>query len=221
MPVTAPTYPVSLLLAGHRCLVVGGGHVALRKVVGLVAARARVTVVAPRVDEAIDALGVAVERRRYEAGEAARYRIVVTATGRPEVDRAVFADGERSGVLVNAADDIPGCSFILPAVVRRGPVSVAVSTAGTSPALASWLRDRVAALVGPEVEVLAGMLGQVREALRSSGRSSETLPWRELLDGELPVLVAAGRIAEAEAVVGRWAEIHGADPRPPCREHCP
>lgn len=212
MPLSCPTYPISLVLAGHRCLVVGGGHVALRKVEGLLAADARVTVVAPRVVEQISALDVDVERRPYAAGEAARYRIVVTATGRPEVDRAVFADGERAGVLVNAADDVPGCAFILPAVVRRGPVSVAVSTAGTSPALASWLRDRVACVVGPDVEILAAMLGRTREAVRAAGRSSESLPWRELLDGPLPGLVAEDRLDEAERILASWVARH----RGPC-----
>jgi siroheme synthase-like protein len=226
VPLSCPTYPISLVLAGHRCLVVGGGHVALRKVEGLLAAGARVTVVAPRVVEPIGALDVDLELRPYEAGEAARYRVVVAATGRPEIDRAVFADGERAGVLVNAADDIPGCAFILPAVVRRGPVSVAVSTAGTSPALASWLRDRVAGLVGPDVELLAAMLGRAREALRASGLPSESLPWRELLDGVLPGLVAAGRLDEAESVLSSWvarldSTRETGDPRPACQEHPP
>lgn len=204
MPLRSPSYPVALVLDGRPCLVVGGGRVALRKTEGLLAAGGRVTVVAPEVDEAIRALPVEVELRRYAPGEAVRYWLVVTATGRPEVDRAVFADSDGAGVLVNAADDIPGCSFILPAVARHGPVSVAVSTDGTSPALAGWLRDRVAAVVGPEAATLASLLGQAREALRDAGRPSAGLPWRVLLDGVLPALVSAGRLAEAQAEVDRW-----------------
>lgn len=204
MPLETPTYPVALILVGRRCLVVGGGHVALRKCGGLLAAGAEVTVVAPEVSDEIRAMPVRVEQRPYAEGEATGYWLVVTATGRPEVDRAVFADGDGAGVLVNAADDIPGCSFILPAVVRRGPVSVAVSTDGTSPALAGWLRDRVAALVGPDVETLASFLGRARDTIRKSGRSTEGLPWRELLDGPLPGLVADGRLDEASSELERW-----------------
>ncbi|MCU1494363.1 MAG: siroheme synthase, N-terminal domain [Acidimicrobiaceae bacterium] len=204
MPLASPSYPVALVLAGRPCLVVGGGRVALRKVEGLLAAGADVTVVAPEVEEGIRSLPVRVELRSYEPGEAARYWLVVTATGRPDVDRAAYADGDGAGVLVNSADDIPGCSFILPAVLRRGAVSVAVSTDGTSPALAGWLRDRVASVVGPEVATLATLLGEARHEVRAAGRSSEGLAWRSLLDGSLPALVADGRLAEARAEVERW-----------------
>jgi siroheme synthase-like protein len=204
MPLDSPTYPVALVLAGRRCLVVGGGRVALRKAQGLLAAHSVVTVVAPEIDERVAALPVTVERRPYAAGEAAAYFLVVTATGRPEVDRAVYADGERAGVLVNAADDLAGCSFILPAVLRRGPVSVAVSTDGTSPALASWLRDRIAEIAGPGLAELAALLGGARDAVRATGRSSEDVAWRALLDGPLPRLVAAGDEAGARAEIGRW-----------------
>ena len=93
---------------------------------------AEVTVVAPEVDPAIGALGVAVERREYEQGMAASYRLVVTATGVPEVDAAVADDAERAGVWVNSADDPAHCSFILPSVHRDGPVTIAVSTGGAS-----------------------------------------------------------------------------------------
>ncbi|HUY29998.1 MAG TPA: bifunctional precorrin-2 dehydrogenase/sirohydrochlorin ferrochelatase [Acidimicrobiales bacterium] len=204
MPLASPSYPIALLLDGRPCLVVGGGPVARRKIDGLLAAGARVTVVAPHVIDEIADLDVRVERRGYRAGEAASYFLVVTATGRPGVDRRVFSDADASGVLVNAADDLPGCSFILPAVVRRGPVSVAVSSDGTSPALATWLRDRVAALVGPEVAHLAELLGEARAALRSGGGSCEGRPWRELLDGRLAALVSEGDLGEARAEVARW-----------------
>jgi len=204
MPLATPSYPISLVLAGRRCLVVGGGPVALRKAEGLVAAGARVTVVSPDVVDGIVALRVDIERRPYAAGEAGKYFLVVSATGRPDIDHAVHADGEAAGVLVNAADDLPACSFILPAVLRRGAVSVAVSTDGTAPALAGWLRDRVAAVVGPETEVLALLLGEARASLHAAGRSSEGLGWRELLDGAVPGLLASGDTDRARAEVVRW-----------------
>ncbi len=162
MPLDAPSFPVSLVVAGRPCLVVGGGRVAARKVDALVRSEADVTVVAPEVDDAIVRAAVSVERRAYEPGEAARYRLVITATGVAAVDRQVFADAEAAGVFVNAADDPEACTFVLPAVLRRGAVSVAVSTDGTSPALATLVRDRIAALVGPEYGELATRIGRVR-----------------------------------------------------------
>ena len=107
---------------------------AARKVRGLLECGALVTVVAPEVSEAMTELGpLTIERRRYERGEAANYRLVVTATGDAGVDEAVYADAEAAGVWVNSADDGQHCSFILPSVHRDGPVTFAVSTGGTSP----------------------------------------------------------------------------------------
>jgi siroheme synthase-like protein len=181
-------YPASLLLRGRPVLVVGGGPVALRKVEGLLAAGALVTVVAPDVCAGIEALagageagGVRVERRRYRRGEVARYRLALTATGLPEVDRALFEDGERVGVFVNAADDPAGCSFHVPAVVRRGAVTIAISTGGTSPALAAWLRARIEDAVGPEYELVAEVLGSTRAEARRQGVPTGTLDWDDLI----------------------------------------
>src|SRR5207244_9360225 len=98
MPVRDPQYPVNLVVAGRACLVVGGGEVAARKAAGLVACRALVTVVAPSIAEDIRAMGVACEERPYRSGEAAAYRLVVTAADDPVVNAEVFRDGEAAGV---------------------------------------------------------------------------------------------------------------------------
>jgi siroheme synthase-like protein len=189
-------YPVTLVVEGKPVLVVGGGRVAVGKVRRLVESGARVTVVAPEVSDEITAMDVTVERRPYADGEVSAYRLVITATGTP-VDAQVFAEGEAAGVWVNSADDPAHCSFTLPAVARRGPISVAVSTDGTSPAMASWLRARFEEELGPEYEVLLGILREQREALRSHGTPTEGLAWREALDSGLLDLVRQGRIVEA------------------------
>lgn len=202
MPVEGPQYPVLLDLAGRRCLVVGGGRVALGKVRGLLAVDADVTVVAPAVvDELADLEGVRLELRPYAAGEVAGYRLAITATDDPAVNRQVYEDGEASGVWVNSADDPANCAFTLPAVVRRGPITVAVSTGGHSPALSSWLRNRLAAEVGPEYEVLLRLLAERREALRSEGIATEGLSWQEALDSGMLDLVREGRVAEARELL--------------------
>ncbi len=202
-------YPVVLDLHHKAVLVVGGGRVATRKVGGLVAAGAQVTVVAPQVDAELVARAdrgtLVLQRRRYRPGEAAHHRLVVTATGVAEVDAMVAADADAHGVWVNAADDPANCSFILPAIHRAGPVSIAVSSSGTSPALASWLRDRVAGLltdtVGDAIVEVVGLLAEARARVKAQGRSTETIDWRGLLDGPFVDLVRDGRIEDARALL--------------------
>jgi precorrin-2 dehydrogenase/sirohydrochlorin ferrochelatase len=205
VPVDAPLYPVGLVVAGRPVLVVGGGRVAARKAGDLVACGARVTVVAPEVVPALaERAEVTVERRRYRAGEAAGYRLVVTATGDRAVDQQVYDDAEAAGVWVNSADDPERCSFTLPSVVRRDPVVVAIATGGHSPALATWLRRRLSDELGPEVAVLAGLLGEARSRVKAAGRSTEDLDWQALLDGGLlDLLVTEGRDA-ARARIDAW-----------------
>ncbi|HEX2062960.1 MAG TPA: bifunctional precorrin-2 dehydrogenase/sirohydrochlorin ferrochelatase [Acidimicrobiales bacterium] len=208
MPVEAPQYPVNLVLTGRRCLAVGGGRVAARKVEGLLACGAEVHVVAPMVGGEVRALadgrgaspGTALtwEERPYRRGEVAGYRLVVTATDDAEVNRAVFADGEAAGVWVNSADDPANCSFTLPAVVRRGPVMVTVSTGGQSPALATWLKARVAEDIGPEYEVLVSLLAAEREAIQAAGRSTEDVDWQKALDSDMLALIRAGNVRRAK-----------------------
>ena len=203
-PAPPTFYPVSLDVTGRRCLVVGGGPVAARKARGLVACGARVTVVAPDLAPEMETVAPQlheVERRPYAAGDAARFRLVVAATGIPGVDGQVFADAEAAGVWVNSADDRAHSSFILPAVHRDGPVTVAVSTAGRSPALASWLRDRLSAACGGGIGTLAQILGDTRAQMQEAGLRVDTVDWAALLDGPLPSLVAAGELDNAAAIV--------------------
>jgi siroheme synthase-like protein len=178
-----------LRLAGVPVLVVGGGEVAARKVAGLRASGALVTVVAPDVVPALrEDTAVEVRARPYERGDVAGHRLVVTATDDPAVNQAVFDDAERAGIWVNSADDPLRCSFILPAVTRRGPVTVAVGTGGTSPALAGWLRDRLAAALPGCTEELARRLAGERDELHAAGRSTEGYDWRRRIEGLLTEL---------------------------------
>ena len=191
-------YPVNLNVAARRCLVVGGGRVAARKAAGLAACGAEVHVIAPEISDELRSLaGVTVEERAYASGDVAGYRLVITATDDPVVNAEVYADGEAAGVWVNSADDPENCSFTLPAVVRRGPLTVAVSTSGRSPALASWLRTRLADEIGPEYEVLLDLLSAARERVRATGRSSESVDWQKALDSDMLALIRAGEVQQA------------------------
>jgi siroheme synthase-like protein len=206
MPVEHPVYPVNLIVDGRRCLVVGGGPVALHKVRGLVEAGAQVTVVGTELDPEIVELArgaatgdaaVVAEARPYRPGEAAGYRLVVAATGDPAANQQVYDDAEAAGVWINSADDPERCTVTLPARLRQGRLTVTVSTAGHSPAVAAWLRDRLAAELGPEYDQLIGLLAEERTHLRSEGRSTEHLDWRSALDSGILELVRAGRLEAA------------------------
>jgi siroheme synthase-like protein len=190
-------YPVFLDLAGRRCVVIGGGPVAARKAAGLAAAGADVTVIAPEVCDQIESLGVTVETRAYQPGDLSSAWLAIAATDDPETNRLVQAEGRDARVWVNAADDPEACSFTLPAVMRRGPVTVAVSTSGRSPALAGWLREQVAGQIGPEVEALAEMLSEARDELKAAGRSTEDVDWRRALDSDMLELIRTGHTAQA------------------------
>jgi len=215
-------YPVVLHLDGAPCLVVGAGPVAARRVRGLLEAGATVTVVAPVVGAGVRALAdggprgcgvLALEVRPYAPPEASAYRLAVAATGDPDVDGQVVADALAGGALANRAGSPAGGTgrgtpragtVHLPAVHRAGTVTVAVSTDGTGPALARWLRDRVAAgFDAADVATLAGLVGAARPGLLAGGGAGGTgdgTDWTAVLDRVAP-LVADGRAGEARELL--------------------
>lgn len=199
MPFAEPLYPVNLSLAGRRCLVVGGGPVALSKARELLVCRAVVDVVAPEILEDFASLdGVICHKRPYETGEVNGYRLVITATSDPAVNRQVFVEGEAAGIWVNSADDPANCAFALPARVRQGPLLVTFSTSGSSPALSTWLRRRYGPEFGPEYAVLVEILTEYRARLQAEGTSTEGLDWQGALDSGMLELIREGRLAEAK-----------------------
>jgi siroheme synthase-like protein len=159
---TQQYYAAFLDLQGRDCLVVGGGRLATEKAEGLLQAGARVTVVAPELDPELLALGVEVEQRPFEDADVEGRAVVIAATDSNEVNRRVFEEAERRTIFCNVVDTPELCSFILPAIHRHDPITVAVSTGGASPALAQWLRDRFASQIGAEHAELAAELRRRR-----------------------------------------------------------
>lgn len=155
-------YVACLDLEGRSCLVVGGGPVGLEKARGLLACGARVSVVAPTIVPELQDLPVEWIPRGYQASDLEGRFLVVAATGDDSVAHRVHADAEARSMLCNVADVPHLCNFILPAVHREGPIVVAVSTGGASPALAQRIRDDVAASIGPEHAELARKLRELR-----------------------------------------------------------
>ena len=166
------TYPICLVGLEHReSIVVGGGNVAARKVRELLVAGARVTVISPALNPDLSALAkngrIAIIRRPYRSGDLSNTYLAIAATDDPDVNREVWLEAEQRGCLVNVVDDPAHCHFITPAIVRRGDVTVAVSSGGTSPALARRLRERLETLIGPEYGELAALLAELRPELQS------------------------------------------------------
>jgi siroheme synthase-like protein len=198
-------YPVNLVVGDRRCVVVGAGRIAARKIEALSAAGARVHVVALEVGDEVrawaDAGIVTVSERAFTAADLDDAWLATTATGIPAVDRAVFDAGEARRVWVNSADDPANCSFTLMSVVRQGDLVVAIGSNGRSPALTTYLRDHVRTEMGPEWAVLLELLSEAREEMRADGRSSETADWRRALDSGILDLVREGREIEAKELL--------------------
>jgi precorrin-2 dehydrogenase / sirohydrochlorin ferrochelatase len=170
-----PFYISCLKLSGRRCLVIGGGEVGLEKVEGLLACGAAVTLIAPLAHAALETMAaegsIAWERRPYAgAADLEQAFIVIAATSDSEVNIAVYEDAEARAMLVNVVDVPPLCNFILPAIVRSGPLAIAISTAGASPALAKRMKREISALFGEEYARLAVILNDAR------GWAKATLP---------------------------------------------
>lgn len=179
---TKNQFPINLNLEGRSCLVVGAGRIGLRKTEQLLAAGARVTVIAPEVVGDFAGLPVTLHQRAFELTDLDGQRLVITATGNRELDQLIYDTCEERGIWINSADDPERCAFTLPAVVRRGDLMVTVSTGGNSPALSSWMRQKLEALVGPEFEEVVNELAHERELIHSDGRSTEDIDWKPIIE---------------------------------------
>jgi precorrin-2 dehydrogenase/sirohydrochlorin ferrochelatase len=163
-------YPVMLSIEGRRCLVVGGGGVALRKVDGLLAQGANLTVIATEPIMQLEELAreqlIELERRPYQPGEATGYALVIAATDDRAVNRRVYEDADQAGIWVNVADDPPLCSFHLPARVERGTMQLAVASAGEAPFAVRRLRQMLERRFGAEWGEWMEAAARFRRAIR-------------------------------------------------------
>ena len=169
-----PFYIACLKLTGRRCVVIGGGDIGLEKVEGLLACDAEVVLVAPEAHPELQRLAqegsIVWEPREYRAEDLDRSLIAIAATNDTDINVRVFDDAEARSMLVNVVDVPPLCNFILPAILRTGPLAVAISTAGASPALAKRMKREIAEAFGEEYATLAIMLNDAR------GWAKATLP---------------------------------------------
>ena len=193
-------YPIAVDLTDRKCLIIGGGVVALRKAQSLLEAGARVTVIAPEVDAAFEKLSeVEVMRRDYKSGDVSGHTLVFAATNNRNLNDLIAKEAMQSSVHVNVVDDPELCSFIVPSLIRRGNLLIAISTSGKSPALSKKIRRELEDLYGEEYAVFVDLLGEMRELVKSKYKSQpeREAVFNKLLNSGIIELIREGKMEEA------------------------
>jgi siroheme synthase-like protein len=199
-------YPIFLNLQGKKCVVVGGGKVALRKVTTLLACGADITVISPTPLTEISRLfknkAIQLVRRNYEPGDLKGAALSIAATHVKKINRKVAEEAKKNGTLVNVVDDPESSDFIIPSFFRRGDLSVAVSTSGMSPALAKKVRAKLEKNIGIEYAYLLSLIADIRSEIKKKGLRVSAKTWQESLDlDSLILFLKAGRHEEAKAIL--------------------
>ena len=194
-------YPVYLDLRRRRCLIFGGGEVAERKIQNLLECQAEVIIISPTVTpgilERLERGELRWESRKYIEGDLTGIFLAIAATDQRAVNAAIADEAAREKVILNVVDDAPLCTFIAPSIVRRGDVTVALSTAGTSPALARKLRESLERSDILEYADLSGVLSSARRELKRMALDVPPDRWQECINGDLLTLVKAGKEKQA------------------------
>lgn len=196
-------YPVYLNLENRRCVIIGGGGVAEGKIARLRESGAVIGVVSPDATPGIRQMAadgiLRWEPRTYRPGDLEGAFIAIAATNDRDVNRAIYKEAEARGVMLNAVDDPPNCSFIAPSIVQRGPVTVAISTGGASPALARKLRESLQVSGDLAWADLAGVMAAARARLRQQGLLTAVDPeqWQVCITPELLQMAQNGQESEA------------------------
>ena len=198
-------YPVYLNLAGKRCVILGGGTIAQGKIAALRDAGADITIISPEATDGIKRAAlrgdVAFEQREYRDGDLEGAFIAVAATNVWHVNRQIFEEAEAKGVLLNVVDDPDQCTFIAPSIVRRDPITLAVSTGGASPALARKMRETLAEAPALKWADLAGALGRARRVIKEQRTVIDPTRWQCVITEDLLEMTQAGREDEVVDII--------------------
>lgn len=206
-------YPITLVDMGNTpCVVIGGGEVAARKVAALREAGARPIVISPALCDSlrcqIDADEIDVVGRVYRTGDLAGARLVIAATDDPATNELVWSEAQAVGCLVNIVDDPARCNFHVPAVVRRGALTLSISTSGNSPLLARRIRETLEQQFDPAYERYLDLLGELRSQTREqvADLTQRKALWESLLDSDILDLLRAGQVEAARRRAGEIVE---------------
>lgn len=207
----ARLYPMYADLAGRPVVVIGGGPVAERKVEGLLACGAVVSLISPKLTEKLSAWHqagrIAVQQRPFAPGDTRGAWLVIAACGDAGVNRRVFDEASQEGIFCNVVDEPDLCSFQVPAVVRRGELQIAVSTGGASPALAKRLRRQIEERLGPEYEIFLADLARIRQRLRERfplDQKKRAARLEALVRSEALDLLRTGDIPAYRRLLDQW-----------------
>ncbi len=204
-------FPLVLLFEDRKVIVVGAGKVASRKIDGLIAGGAKnITVISPSATDHIHELAdkgiINYIEKKFEDSDLDGAFFALTATEIEEVNRAVFLAGEVRNIFVNSADDPRNCSSILMSTVRQGDVTIAISTAGKSPAFAKWLRRYLQGRLGPEYGILISLVNEERERVKAQGISSEDIDWDRAFDYDVVQMVKNDEISKVKEFISTLVE---------------
>ncbi len=199
-------YPISLNISGKRCVVVGGGQVALRKVRALLERRANVEVISPdfcsELNELAESGRVQAIRRHYQVGDLHGALIAIAATDNSHINLRVADEAKKTAILVNVVDDPVSSDFIVPSYMCRGDITIAVSTAGRSPALARKIRATLEKEFGEEYAALALLVDEVRSEVKRQGIRVNGDDWQKALDLDLMIdLLKRGSDEKVKAIL--------------------
>ena len=202
-------YPVYIQLKDQPCVVIGGGKIAEGKVEGLLAVEANVTVIAPALTERLrdlaDQKQITYWARAYQPGDLTGAFLVICATDQAETNHQVWQEATENRQLVNVVDDTPRCNFIAPSILRKGDLTIAISTSGKAPTLAVRLKERLQRELGPEYAHFLELAGELREPLARQVPDFETRKalWYELVDSEILEVLAHGDESAAREIISR------------------
>jgi len=202
-------YPVYIELREQPCVVIGGGKIAEGKVEGLIVAQASVTVISPDLTSGLQMLAeqkqITYIARAYQPGDLSAAFLVICATDQPEINHQVWEEATANRQLVNVVDDTPRCNFIAPSILRKGDLTIAISTSGRAPALAVRLKERLQRELGPEYERFLELAAELREPFTRNVPDFETRKalWYKLVDSEILDVLARGDEEAAKEIISR------------------
>jgi len=194
-------YPVFLNLTGRRCVIIGGGQIAEGKITKLLDSSAKISVISPDATQTIHSLAqsgdIELQIRKYQAGDLTGAFLAIAATNDRLVNQEIFEEAEKLGILLNAVDDPPRCSFIAPSIVQRGPVTVAISTGGASPALARKLRETLDGSSALEWADATSVVSQARQVIKDKQVAVDPQRWQCCMTSEILDLAKSGHEEQA------------------------